>query len=290
MLDISINIDGIITSECDTKEKIKSGLKMFKDAGINYLDCNCAYNQLSCTDKWIDNFKNALAETEMKVGQTHTPILGQINTERGSAEWRMSDDEKKRAETAFKSTAEWGCKNTVVHPHTAWPSWNNKEFTLYRQMNIDFFKYMLEFAYKYNVNICLETLAPLHGMRNYCDNPAELKELHDVLNDEKIKYCVDTGHVNLSGYDIAETIKMLGSDVSVLHMQDNFKTNDGHCLPPFGNTDWKSVAKALTEIGYSGTLNFEINGVRMHFMDNEAKLSYLKFACEMGMFIKRLMK
>lgn len=83
-------------------------------------------------------------------------------------------------------------------------------------------------------------------------------------------------------------INILGGDIKVLHIQDNFGTNDGHCMPPFGNIDWNLFAKVLADVGYNGTINFEINGGRMQTLDDIAKVAYLKFVKSMGEYIIRM--
>ena len=54
-------------------------------------------------------------------------------------------------------------------------------------------------------------------------------------------------------------IRILGKDVSLLHLHDNSGNWDDHLLPGMGNIKWPKVFDALDEIGYSGGYNFELS-------------------------------
>ena len=199
--EVSINIDGVIGRYCDSKDEMKENLMLLKEAGLTCLDGMCACNDLVSSDQWIHDFHEVTEEAGIRVAQTHLPVLGQIEAHNNTPIWKMSEEEKKRAEIGFRSNAIWGCKNVVVHPQTGWPKSLKGSLCACRAINIDYFKMLLEYAYKYDVNICLETMTSFMFAEgnpydaqgsHYCANPLELKELHDVLNDEKIKYCIDT--------------------------------------------------------------------------------------------------
>lgn len=288
-MQISIVADGIINENIhNTKDALKERLGIFKSGGINCIDYTVAHKPITCSETWVDMMAEAINESGVCVSQTHGPVVGSFSSENGRCEWQLCDEERKRLKFAFVSANRYGCKNMVIHPHTMWPVWDNKFLKKCRSVNIEFFKMALEWAYKYDVDICLENMITTEKLYGYCANPVELKELHDLLNNKKIKYCVDTGHANYSGYATDDVIEILGEDVKVLHIQDNFGNNDGHCMPPFGNIDWQKTAKALARINYSGNINFEINGERMYGLDDDAKIAYLHFAGDMGRYIERL--
>ena len=160
------------------------------------------------------------------------------------------------------------------------------------EANVEFFTEVLEYAKKYDVNICLETMLDVSWRgkvyKQYFTNPVHLKKLHDALNDEHIKYCVDTGHLNVSGgMKVGDGIRILGGDIAALHIQDNQGGTDGHCLPPFGDIDWYDTISALEQTGYEGNYNFEVNG-RADVFDNQGKLAYMKYAKEVSDFFNRI--
>ena len=53
-------------------------------------------------------------------------------------------------------------------------------------------------------------------------------------------------------------IRILGSDISILHLHDNNSNWDDHLLPGMGNIKWPAVFDALDDIGYTGVYNFEL--------------------------------
>ena len=55
-----------------------------------------------------------------------------------------------------------------------------------------------------------------------------------------------------------EMIRILGKDISILHLHDNSGHWDDHLLPGMGNINWPAVFEALEAIGYSGVYNFEL--------------------------------
>ena len=57
---------------------------------------------------------------------------------------------------------------------------------------------------------------------------------------------------------VEEMIRMLGSDVSILHLHDNTGHWDDHLLPGMGSINWPAVFDALDDIGYKGNINCEL--------------------------------
>ena len=58
--------------------------------------------------------------------------------------------------------------------------------------------------------------------------------------------------------DIYKSVKLLGDDLKVLHVHDNYGgADDRHYFPFRGNIDWAQFVQALNEIGYKGVMNME---------------------------------
>lgn len=292
MLEPSISIDGVVSKgEDQTKELSKNQLSLIKNAGISYVDFGIEYGSVAYTDKcdkWIKEFGEACREVGIKVFQTHTPPYRNLRLDGKSLLWDIGEDEDKYLDIAIRSTAEWGAKYTVVHPCTTYSDWSDDCYEACVDMNVEYFKMLLEKAYKYDVTICIETMAYFGKPYAYCAKPYELLELKERINDDKIKFCVDTGHVHFAGEDVAKTIELLGDNLAVLHLQDNSGLNDDHNILPFGRIDWTKVAEALRKVNYKGTLNFEVQGGRLKTLDEQAKLAYLTFTRQMAEYLKRL--
>lgn len=102
------------------------------------------------------------------------------------------------------------------------------------------------------------------AIENLCQYPIEeLIRAHDILASEgyRVGICFDTGHCHINkfyDYDVADTVRMLGNRIKMLHVHDNMRIGDSHVIPYTGSIKWKNVMKALAEIGYEGAFNYEV--------------------------------
>ena len=146
-------------------------------------------------------------------------------------------------------------------------------------MNYEMFCRILPYAKQYGVKVATETFGDVHGGAccDFFGNIDEFIKTFDriaAVEDFKDYFtvCVDTGHSNKAtkfnnNPNPAEVIRMLGSRVTCLHLNDNNTVGDQHLLPfvtkngwQIGNTiDWDDVFLALEEIGYDGVYNMEIS-------------------------------
>ncbi|MEE0928071.1 MAG: TIM barrel protein, partial [Acutalibacteraceae bacterium] len=78
----------------------------------------------------------------------------------------------------------------------------------------------------------------------------------------------------------ADAIRMMGSKIEVLHLNDNDTFTDQHKMPLSGTIDWKDVLDALEETGYSGVYNMEL------VLDRYGR----ELAIEHGAFAVKVMK
>ena len=141
--------------------------------------------------------------------------------------------------------------------------------------NLRFFEAMIPYAEQYGVYLTQETFGDsrVSGVRrlDFFGDARELRKTYDRLNTENKALCMDTGHTNkahaigqLLGTpvpDVADTIRLLGKDLKVLHLNDNNSFTDQHLAPACkmeGNVNWTEVYEALEEIGYCGVYNFEL--------------------------------
>ena len=132
----------------------------------------------------------------------------------------------------------------------------------------------LKFAKQYGVMIATETFgdAPDYGICNQFGYANEFLESYNRIashgdNGNYFKICVDTGHSNkayrFGNPTAAEVIRMCGSNIVALHLNDNDTLTDQHKIPMTGSIDWNDVFDALDEVGYQGYYNMELN--LMHF-------------------------
>ena len=93
----------------------------------------------------------------------------------------------------------------------------------------------------------------------------DLIEACDTLEAEgyRVGVCFDTGHCHLNkyyDYDVADSIRLLGKRIKMLHVHDNNYRMDQHTLPYLGKINWDEVTKALGEIDYTGDFTYELTG------------------------------
>ena len=140
---------------------------------------------------------------------------------------------------------------------------------LMHELNFKMYTRIIPFAKKYGIKIATETFGDAVKF-NSCDffgNMDEfVKSFKQISEAEDFKdyftICVDTGHSNkasrFNNPEPADVIRLLGKDVTCLHLHDNDKMTDQHKIPFTGTIDWDDVFNALDEIGYSGYYNMEL--------------------------------
>ena len=144
---------------------------------------------------------------------------------------------------------------------------------LMRDLNFKQFTDALPFAKKMGVTLATETFGNV--MRyDICDFFGQADEFIRGFNRiaahnnyefaDNFGICVDTGHSNRAHPygqpSAADVIRLCGSNVKALHLNDNDTTADQHRLLGAGNINWKDVFDALEEIDYQGTYNLEVGG------------------------------
>lgn len=105
-------------------------------------------------------------------------------------------------------------------------------------------------------NVALIT-SVLYELPLSCLELSGLNEYLSHLNEKRFGACLDTGHLNMFGGNVAEAAEALGKRLKVLHLHDNDGMKDCHYLPLMGGIDWTGFKSALQKAGYEGTLNLE---------------------------------
>ena len=84
-----------------------------------------------------------------------------------------------------------------------------------------------------------------------------VNELNDMAGEKCFGICLDIGHANLYNNAAPGMIRILGDQLTCLHVHDNDFHYDRHIMPYMGNTDINGTFRALREIGYQGDITFE---------------------------------
>ena len=87
-----------------------------------------------------------------------------------------------------------------------------------------------------------------------------LAELCAELPDQRIGFCLDTGHAAVNGIDVASEVHAAGERLISIHAHSNDGRSDLHYPLMQGVVDWGRVVAALAEIGYPHRLVLETAG------------------------------
>lgn len=169
------------------------------------------------------------------------------------------------------ATAALGAPVCVIHAVTSIFMGPAPEPKLMHDLNFAQFDAALGYAKKYGIKVATETFgdAVEYDACDFFGNITEFLKSYNRIkaHGDNAKYftvCADTGHSNKAtrynnNPSSADVIRMIGSDVTCLHLNDNDTFTDQHKIPMTGTIDWDDVFDALDEIGYVGYYNMELN-------------------------------
>ncbi|MDL2317979.1 sugar phosphate isomerase/epimerase [Eubacteriales bacterium OttesenSCG-928-A19] len=165
---------------------------------------------------------------------------------------------------AIEATAYIGVKHAVIHPY------RDESATTGLDGSITYLTPFREKAAACGVSLCVE---------NMRDTSAELLvEIADALESG---ICWDVGHANLAGLEQRQSIRTLGKRLKVLHLHDNYGTKDDHSLPFLGTVDWRGIMDGLSDVGYEGVFNYEVNATELPLEMRRVHAEYLVEAAKL---------
>lgn len=132
----------------------------------------------------------------------------------------------------------------------------------YISYNLEFYKSFIPYLEKFNVKIAVENLYRRNPFKSFygallCD-PHRHLEFMKKLDSEYFGICLDIGHSAVTGYLPEDSIKVLGKNISITHIQDTDYERDSH-MPPFTMShNWDKIASAFAETGYEGNISLEV--------------------------------
>lgn len=174
----------------------------------------------------------------------------------------------------------------VVHPFNVQTESGYSSRKSYQDNKQYFAKWGEKFA-AHHVNMAIENMSMYGGKVRYGAVPDELLELVDGIGSPNVGICVDTGHAHLSGFDAADYIRLVGKHLHATHIADNHQNLDEHFAPFNGTIDWKSVMKALSEIGYEDDFSFEIHHLASPY-PRQVQQNLVNFSYELGCYLMGL--
>ena len=249
---------GIVSTAYFKIHDFDAGFKKMKSHGYACADyqplsnMNSELYSLSDGDfrDFLTRVGTSAKESGVEIWQMHGlwPTVGEDLTE--SDRQKTIEYFKKEIEAAHYL----GCPYLVVHPFMPMGKTceGDGEFTF--QVNKQMLEALIPHAERFGVTVCIENM-PFTALT--ISKVSELKRLVRLIDHPNIKICLDVGHANNLGDDIAEDVKLLSDDLAVLHVHDNSGRRDEHNLPYCGTVDWDAFLGALGEIGFNGSFNLE---------------------------------
>ena len=201
----------------------------------------------------------AIRRNGLAVSHTHLPFYN----------YEMDDKERlafcdQMTYRAIDASAYIGAKYAVIHPQR-----DAEKHTLIDR-TVALLTPFNEYAKACGVTLCVENM--------YTTYPEELREIVDRM---ACGACWDVGHANFGKHPQYESMTLLGKRIRVLHLHDNYGTRDDHSMPYFGTIDWDEIMRALRDIGYEGTFNYEVAATHLPMALREDHARYLVDAAKM---------
>lgn len=215
--------------------------------------------------EWVADTRHRLAHAGLEVGQIHCTWL------HGSAirEDYSFDAPASVMHRSIEAAHMLDCRRLIFHPifyrHRITTDAQGKRLL---DINVEWFRALIPTAERFDVELHIENTFDFGHVQHpgdsgfMCTSAQEMLYLCDALNHPLVKLCLDTGHANIAGQDIPEMIRLFGSRLGSLHLNDNYGKigpiyEDLHLFPSYGYIQWTPILEALREVGYKGTLNME---------------------------------
>ncbi len=213
--------------------------------------------------EWVESIKQKMGELKLSTTQCHC-LFNIFIPEDFSYE-----PPREIIRRNFYACHMLGCSKMVFHPLFLLQRVKDRAtHEKILQYNLQWFRELLPLAEELDVEINIENGFDFDDLQQPGDIPFAFSAIEDViwlidqLDHPLVKACFDTGHANISGLDVPETIRTLGARLSTVHLQDNFGKispikPDIHLLPGHGMIRWDAVMEALKDVHFCGVLNME---------------------------------
>jgi L-ribulose-5-phosphate 3-epimerase len=121
-----------------------------------------------------------------------------------------------------------------------------------REMLLEVLARLVRRASEYGVQVALET-SPF----GFLGTGAEIAGVVDELNDPSVGITFDVANV-FGQQNPADGIREAGRRISVLHVADTSRERFGHRPIGTGEVDFRAVSEAIEEVGFDGTVIYEL--------------------------------
>lgn len=230
-------------------------IRWIREAGFRYADYNfhmdaAAQQGIALPDwkKQMETVRRTAEEIGITFVQSHAPMGKPL----------VQDEHYPRFmelnRRCIEACAMLGIPNIVVHSGYA-PNLSVEETF---ERNKAFYGELLPVAERFGVEILTENFNRMYKPDVYwVDSAEDLRALIDYIDHPLLHACWDAGHGNLQELPQDQALRLLGSHVHALHVQDNLGDKDTHIAPFFGTLNLDALMHGLADIGYSGYFTFE---------------------------------
>ncbi len=255
----------------DIVEHICRALDAHKSIGFDAVDIDLEVYHLRL-DSQTEEIK-AMIQYSKQIGMpfrlTHLPF---------------SLNDPQRLRDAIDITKLMGAECTVIHPPA--PNLSPEEFDEEREHDriVSSLAPFIEYADQVGVTVTVENMRQIKGMRRYCSDPETLCKVADELG---VGICWDTGHAHTTGLKQSDALKHVGNRLKMIHVNDNYGSDDLHLAPFVGTVDWQDVMQGLSAVSFEGLFNYEVS---TRYMPDEVCVAFGKYLCSAAQKLLSMMK
>lgn len=234
-------------------------IRYIREAGFRYADYNFGMDVTAQTGIVLPDWKQQIGSvrrTAEEIGiafvQSHAPLGRPLVKDENYP--RFMEINRR----CIEACAMLGIPNIVVHSGYA-PGLSVEETF---ERNKAFYSELLPVAERFGVEILTENFNRMYKPDVYwVDSAKDLRALIDYIGHPLLHACWDAGHGNLQDMPQDAELRLLGSHVHALHIQDNLGDKDTHIAPFFGTLNLDSLMYGLADIGYKGYFTFEASNM-----------------------------
>ena len=255
----------------DYSEYIRQGLMFNKKAGFDAMDMSLNFPVLKMVDRRI--LETAISDAEnigIKFKLCHLPFSVKVCKD---PEFLPYFNEQMHAAIDYAKLL--SVDYAVFHPNTTTILMSQYDRTAQYDSVMSHLAPFVEHAERVGVKVVIENMrvvpnfVPVH---RYCQTPDELCDIADALG---IGVCWDFGHAHISGVKQSEGLSYVGKRLKVLHINDNYATDDEHIPPFMGTIDWRDAMHGLALAEFDGLLNFDLHYENIPDTAREAYAKYI---------------
>ena len=260
---IGICTDAVSRQIHDEREAIRKfaeiGFETLDYSGYLHQDEDSVYLKPDWED-YAKSLREAADTSGIVFSQVHAPMMSEPGKE-------PAEELKIELTRRFFRVCEiLGAPYLVIHPRMFADGINGHNREKYLSYNVDFYRQFIPLAEKHGVVIGLENMFGWDPEKQaLCPTTfstvEEILECIQRLDSDRFAVCLDTGHVNVLGETPAAAVRKIGRHLKLLHVHDNYGTQDAHLACSYGSIDWDAFITALKENGYTGSFSSEASGM-----------------------------